>query len=165
MKRMVHVMAFAVAPMVSHATCWEEAGQRYGIDPSLLKAIGWKESRGWPNAVGPKLPDGNRALGVMQINSIHLPTLAKYGIRREDLFDACVSQQVGAWVLANCISQFGATWKSVGCYYAGPASKNTAAQVEYVTDVQRFYEGYRRQQAQIAQVNTASAVIATTDKE
>lgn len=171
MKRTLHVLALILAPVVSHATCWEEAGQRYGIDPALLMAIGWKESRGWPHAVGPKLPDGNRALGVMQINSIHLPTLAKYGIRREDLFDACVSQQVGAWVLANCISQFGATWKSVGCYYAGPASKNTAAQVGYVEDVKRFYEGYRRQQAeaqakaQITQVNTASAVVATTDKE
>ena len=164
MKRTLQLLAAFIAPVVSHATCWEQAGHRYGIEPALLKAIGWKESRGWTNAVGPKLPDGNRALGVMQINSIHLPALAKFAIYREDLFDACVSQQVGAWVLANCISQFGATWKSVGCYYAGPASKNTAAQVEYVMDVQRFYEGYRRQ-AQIAQANAATAVVATTAKE
>jgi hypothetical protein len=84
----------------------------------------------------------------MQINSVHLPTLAQFGIRREHLFDACVSQKVGAWVLADCIQRFGYTWKAVGCYYAGPASKNVAAQVEYVLDVQRFYEGYRRQAEQ-----------------
>lgn len=164
MMRTLQILAVFIAPTVSHATCWEQAGQRYGIDPALLKAIGWKESRGWTNAVGPMLPDGNRALGVMQINSIHLPTLAKFGIRRDDLFDACVSQQVGAWVLAHCISQFGATWKSVGCYYAGPASKNSAAQVEYVLDVQRFYAGYKRQ-AQIAQANAVALVVPATAKE
>ena len=111
------------------------------------EAAGW-ESRAWGHAD--------------QLDP--LPALARFAIWREDLFDACVSQQVGAWVLANCISQFGATWKSVGCYYAGPASKNTAAQVEYVMDVQRFYEGYRRQ-AQIEQANAATAVVATTAKE
>ena len=80
----------------------------------------------------------------MQINSIHLPALARYGISREHLFDPCTSQQVGAWILADCIRRFGAIWKSVGCYCAGPASKNTEAQIKYVLDVRRFYEGYKR---------------------
>ena len=135
-----------LAPAVSTATCWDDAGRRYGIETALLKAIAWKESRGFSHAVGPKLPDGNRALGLMQINSIHLLRLAGFGIRRQDLFDACVSQQVGAWVLADCISQFGVRWKAVGCYYAGPASRNARAQADYVLDVQRFYEGYKRQE-------------------
>jgi soluble lytic murein transglycosylase-like protein len=135
-------------PLVASATCWEAAGNRYGIDPLLLKAIAWKESRGHPNAVGPVLKDGNRALGLMQINTIHLATLAKFGIRREHLFDACRSQEIGAWVLADCITKFGATWKSVGCYYAGPKSTNTAAQIGYVKDVQQFYAGYKRQELQ-----------------
>lgn len=146
MKLMMPLIAMMIAPSVSLAMCWDDAGRRYNIDPSLLRAIAWKESRGWTHAVGPKLPDGNRALGLMQINSIHLPRLAKFGIRREDLFDACVSQQVGASILADCISQFGPTWKAVGCYYAGPASKNTRAQTEYVLDVQRFYRGYKQQE-------------------
>lgn len=130
-------------PAAAWATCWDEAGRGHGIDPLLLKAIAWKESRGWTGAVGPRLRDGNRALGLMQINTIHLPSLARFGIGREQLFDACTSQKVGAWVLANCIQRFGATWKAVGCYYAGPASTNHSAQAAYVRDVQRFYEGYR----------------------
>jgi soluble lytic murein transglycosylase-like protein len=126
----------------SKASCWEEAGRSRGIDPLLLKAIAWQESRGHPNAVGPKLPGGNVALGLMQINTVHLPKLKKYGIKREDLFDACTSQHVGAWVLADCINQFGQKWRAVGCYYAGPASRNTKAQESYVRDVQRWYAGY-----------------------
>jgi soluble lytic murein transglycosylase-like protein len=156
--RALIAVAALLVPVAASATCWEEAGQWYGIDPLLLKAIAWKESRGWTGAVGPKLPDGNRALGVMQINTIHLPVLSQYGIRREDLFDACTSQKVGAWVLADCIQRFGATWKAVGCYYAGPASKNVAAQVEYVMDVQRYYDGYRRQ---AQEHSTASAQVAS----
>ena len=140
--------AVFLLPSAAWATCWEEAGQCYGIDPLLLKAIAWKESRGWTGAVGPRLRDGNRALGLMQINTIHLPSLARFGIGREQLFDACTSQKVGAWVLADCIQHFGATWKAVGCYYAGPASTNHKAQANYVSDVQRIYEGYRQQARQ-----------------
>jgi soluble lytic murein transglycosylase-like protein len=148
----------------AYASCWQAAAERYGIEPALLKAIAWQESRGRVDAVGPKLLDGNRALGLMQINSIHLPTLARYGIRREHLFNACVSQQVGAWILADCINRFGATWKSIGCYYAGPASKNTAAQIKYVLDVQRFYQGYKRQE-QHARPNSVNSYAAAAQRE
>lgn len=148
MKSSLLMVIALTTPACCYASCWEAAGQRYGIEPALLKAIAWQESRGWTGAIGPRLPDGNQALGLMQINSIHLPALAQFGIRREHLFDACVSQQVGAWVLADCIGRFGSTWKSVGCYYAGAASKNTAAQVKYVLDVQRFYQGYKKQEQQ-----------------
>ena len=152
-------LVWGLAPGSATASCWEEAGAAQGVDPLLLKAIAWKESRGWTHAVGPALPGGNRALGLMQINTIHLPDLERAGIRRDDLFDACTSQRVGAWILARCISDFGATWKAVGCYYAGPGSKNTRAQADYVLDVQRFYEGYQRQQ------RTASARLADVSAE
>jgi soluble lytic murein transglycosylase-like protein len=159
LKELIAAACF-VFPLAVTASCWEEAGLGQGIDPLLLKAIAWKESRGWTGAVGPKLKDGNRALGLMQINTIHLPELARFGIRREHLFDGCTSQKVGAWVLADCIQRFGSTWKAVGCYYAGPASKNVSAQVEYVRDVKRYYAGYRLQQAQ--QLSTSLASSANT---
>ena len=172
-----HVALVLSAPGLAHATCWLEAGQRYGVETALLKAIAWQESRGYPNAVGPKLPDGNVAVGLMQINTIHLPALAKYGIRREHLFDACTSQKVGAWVLADCMQRFAATWKAVGCYYAGPASTNVPAQLGYVQSVQRYYAGYvRQEQAEKAArrsevgigpqvIDSESAVLALISKE
>ncbi|KMQ81320.1 Conjugative transfer transglycosylase [Candidatus Burkholderia pumila] len=125
------------------------AGSQYSIDPALLKAIAWKESRGWTGARGPMLKDGNQALGLMQINTVHLPTLVRAGIQRRDLFDACTSQRISAWVLASCIAQFGSTWKAVGCYNTGPASTNTAAQIRYVRDVQRYYAAYKRPQPEM----------------
>ncbi|MBP8285258.1 MAG: lytic transglycosylase domain-containing protein [Rhodoferax sp.] len=135
-------------PVECWGSCWERAAATYAMDPLLLKAIGWQESRGWSQAVGPKLAQGNVALGVMQINTVHLPRLAQFGMTRQDLFDACVNQTVGAWVLADCIAQMGSTWKAVGCYYAGPRSTNLAKQAQYVSEVRKHYEGYRRQQLQ-----------------
>lgn len=147
------------------ATCWEDAGALYGIDPLLLKAIAWKESRGWTGAVGPADPKtGHRAFGLMQIYSVHLPELARHGIKKEDLFDACTSQKVGAWILADCIQRFGQTWKAVGCYYTGPASKNLAAQVGYVRDVQTYYRGYLRQSQQ-QQATAPAAQVAVLQGE
>lgn len=144
------VALVTLLPRLSGASCWDQAAATYGMDPLLLKAIGWQESRGWSHAVGPRLPDNNRALGVMQINTVHLPTLKHSGIVRQDLFDACISQTLGAWVLADCMLKFGDTWRAVGCYYAGPNSKNFSKQASYVQDVQRHYEGYRRQQQALA---------------
>jgi hypothetical protein len=40
----------SLTPLMASASCWEEAGASYGIEPALLKAIAWKESRGHPNA-------------------------------------------------------------------------------------------------------------------
>lgn len=142
-----HLGALCVAALFGSvsqaaATCWEAAGQAHEVDPVLLKAIAWQESHGLPTAIGPLLHDGNRALGLMQINTVHLTALARWGIRRQDLFDACISQFVGAWILRQCIDQFGARWRAVGCYFAGPASQAFAQQQGYIEQVQRHYRGY-----------------------
>lgn len=142
-----YLLVAILTPLLARASCWEEAGASYAIEPALLKAIAWKESHGHPHAIGPANPKtGHRAFGLMQIYSVHLPTLARYGITKEQLFDACTSEKVGAWVLADCIQRFGSTWKAVGCYNTGPESKNITAQVEYVKDVKTYYVGYKRQE-------------------
>lgn len=128
----------------SHAACWETAARRHGIDPVLLMAIGWQESRGWSHAVGPRLKDGNQAVGLMQINTVHLPRLRQVGISRQDLFDPCLSQQLGAWVLADCMQRFGQVWRAVGCYATGPGSKAHRAQAQYAAEVRHHYERYQR---------------------
>lgn len=126
-------------------SCWAETGAHFGIDPNLLKAIAWQESRGHPNAVGPRLKDGNVALGMMQINTIHLRALKSAGIKAKDLMEPCTSVVIGAAILANCIKSEGPTWNAVGCYYTGPRLKSPRLRAEYVSGVMRHYEGYRRQ--------------------
>ena len=60
------------------AACWVEAGDRHSIEPELLYAIALVESGLNPGAVNHN-NDGSRDVGLMQINSMHLPRLqARY---------------------------------------------------------------------------------------
>ncbi|WP_338026008.1 lytic transglycosylase domain-containing protein [Burkholderia plantarii] len=141
------MFAVPAAASACHGDPFVDAAALYQLDPDLLRAITWVESRGLPGAVGPKLSGGHRAWGAAQINDIHLPELVSYGVTRQDLLDPCVNLKLSAWVLASCIRSKGATWAAVGCYNAGPASSNLAAQAKYVRLVQRAYAGYRAQSA------------------
>jgi len=97
--------------------CWDEAAARYQVHSALLYAIAQTESGLDPLAIG-RNRDGSRDIGLMQINSAWLPTLAKYGISERDLFHPCISIHVGAWVLARNFHRLGYTWDAVGAYNA-----------------------------------------------
>ena len=115
----VPVALFAgVAP--GHAACWSEAGQRYGVSAQLLYAVARAESDLKPQAVNlsHKARTGTYDIGLMQINSGHLPKLATIGITEKDLFDPCTNVQVGAWILSQMFSKHGVSWDAVGAYNA-----------------------------------------------
>ena len=123
------------AGLRAHA-CWDDAAARYQVSSTLLHAIARTESGLNPQAIG-RNRDGSRDIGLMQINSGWLPTLARHGIREQDLFDACTSIHVGAWILAHNIARYGYTWEAVGAYnatspplrqaYAAKVRRNLAA--------------------------------------
>lgn len=117
---------------LSDEACFEGASKHYSIDKNLLKAIAITESGMKANIIGPQNKNGSYDIGMMQINSGALPTLAKFGIDQWDLLDACTNIHVGAWVLATKISRFGKTWKAVGAYNASSESK----QIIYIKKVQ-----------------------------
>lgn len=59
-------------PMAQYDPIFQAAGAEWNVDPTLLKAIAWPESRGNPKAVSPAgaqglmqiMPDTQKALGV-----------------------------------------------------------------------------------------------------
>ena len=54
--------------------------------------------------------DGSHDIGLMQINSMHLPDLARQGITRQRLLDEpCLSIDVGASILSGFIRRHGRT--------------------------------------------------------
>ena len=138
MIRLLTICCFLL-PCSARADCYAAAAQRYSVNIDVLWAVAMVESSLNPNAIGIPLKEGDVALGLMQVNTIHLKGLAKYGIKRKDLFNPCTSFALGAWVLSGCIRDVGNTWTALGCYVAGAKSKAVTAQRQYVAKVQRAY--------------------------
>jgi soluble lytic murein transglycosylase-like protein len=132
-----------LALSVARADCTDRAAARYRLDADLLRAMAEQESYNRVDALGPLLADGNRAIGKMGINTIHLPQLEAYGVTREDLLTECGSVFVGAWIFARYVSMARSVWDAVGVYNTGPKSSNTAAQARYIAAVRRRYERIR----------------------
>lgn len=131
-----HAPSAMAAPKPGQPTpwdaCFEQAGAYYKVNPLLLKAIARQESSMNPAATN-KNTNGTEDVGLMQINSIHLPKLAPAGINRERLRDPCTNIAVGAWVLAEAVSRLGMTWDAVGAYHSPTAWRRR----DYAAKVQR----------------------------
>ena len=79
--------------------CFEDASKNVGVDVRILKAIALQESSMNPRVINSSNRDGTEDIGLMQINSTHLPFLEAAGVSRRDLFNACVNIHVGALIL------------------------------------------------------------------
>lgn len=123
--------------------CWDEAARRYGVSAALLYAIARVESDLDPKAVNRRHLErtGSYDIGLMQINSRHLPALARHGIGEAELFDPCTNVQVGAWLLAGLFARHGVTWDAVGAYNAAcvrlPADACARTRAQYAWRVYR----------------------------
>lgn len=114
--------AFAL-PGAVHADCFDDAARYQHVNPDILRAIAWQESHGRPDAKHFNA-DGSVDFGMMQINSIHLRTLARYGVSRPMLMDPCVSVYVAAWHLKSKMVKYGNTWAAVGAYHSETPREN-----------------------------------------
>jgi soluble lytic murein transglycosylase-like protein len=135
-------------PLPAWSFCFQEAGQRYGLDPLLLQAIAIQESNLRPLAVNYNRDDKGRITstdyGVMQINTDNAERLIRAGLisRPEDLLrNACFNIQAGAWVLARHLRVCGRNWRCLGTYNAGfhPSPRQEARRVHYAQLIRALY--------------------------
>ena len=95
--------------------CFDSAGESYGIDSDLLKAISYVESRHEQNALHVN-KNGSLDYGHMQINSLWV---AELGQTYTALNDPCYCTKVAAWILADCIDRYGYNSDAISCYNSG----------------------------------------------
>jgi soluble lytic murein transglycosylase-like protein len=133
------VVACMGAGAAHAANCWTQVGSEYRIDPLLLYSIAKVESALDPKAFN-RNRDGSYDIGLMQINSTHLPGLMASGVTRERLmYEPCSSIHAGAQILAGFIDRFGYNWEAVGAYNAGSASDREPLRKAYAAKVWREY--------------------------
>ncbi|MEZ2311400.1 lytic transglycosylase domain-containing protein [Paraburkholderia sp. RCC_158] len=144
MRRVIPALIATVPALcgpLAHADCLDDAAAFQHVSTQLVHAIAQHESGMRANAVNLN-SNGTEDIGLMQINSSWLPKLARYGIRRQDLFNPCVNGYVGTWILASNIRQFGPTWKAVGAYNA----VSTQKQLIYANAIYRRLQRLGQQQ-------------------
>uniref|UniRef100_E1TI86 Lytic transglycosylase catalytic n=1 Tax=Burkholderia sp. (strain CCGE1003) TaxID=640512 RepID=E1TI86_BURSG len=117
----------ASAATPARANCFDDAAAYQHVNPLILRAIAWQESRNQPGATHANA-NGSTDYGVMQINSIHLAALSRYGITRAELMAPCKNIYIAAWQLRRMIVKYGNTWAAVGAYHsATPALRDRYA--------------------------------------
>ncbi len=117
--------------------CINAAAAYHEVNPWVLKAIIFHESRGNALAINHNR-DGSVDLGLGQLNSVHLPELARYGVTRELLLDGCTNTYVTAWHLAKQVRQYGNTWLAVGTYH----SRTPANRDRYAAQIYRVLQSW-----------------------
>lgn len=131
MKRLILALTLSVQAWAVFAQqpqqgwqCWAEASAKYNIPVDLLYAIARVETSNRATLISKPNKNGSYDIGLMQINSMHLPRLAKKGITRQDLIQKpCVNLHVGAMILSEMIERHGYTWVAIGAYNAGSHDK------------------------------------------
>jgi soluble lytic murein transglycosylase-like protein len=152
---------WSLSPSAEVDACLKAASAKHGISYVLLRSIAEQESSFNPLAVRKPLAAGNldrsTDYGLMQINSMWLGTLQRYGVTGDSLFKPCVNADVGAWILADNFRRLGVTWNAVGAYNAMTPWKR----VKYATGVYnklvRYTKGNRSMPQEVTTEPTASA--------
>jgi soluble lytic murein transglycosylase-like protein len=102
---------------VAQADCFDDAAAYQKVNPLILRAIAWQESHNRPDAQH-KNANGSIDYGVMQINSIHLAALSRYGISSHVLMEPCKNVYIAAWHLRQMMNKYGNSWRAVGAYHS-----------------------------------------------
>lgn len=115
MHKIIAIILIMFAGNTYSSDCFELAGRDYKIDPDLLRAISWHESRNRVNAVGIN-PVTGYGSGLMQIDSQHFKELSRYGIKPEHLVtDPCMNIYTGAYYLAIAFKKWGGNMAGCRC--------------------------------------------------
>ncbi|NCG53639.1 transglycosylase SLT domain-containing protein [Serratia fonticola] len=158
MRRMrLAYLLFTLSLPVS-ADCFDMAGRDYKIDPDLLRAIAWNESKFNPVAVGQN-SDGSLDIGLMQINTQHANKLSALGISQNHLSqDPCMNIYTGAYILATSFKKWGVSWAAVGAYNAGfkDTHKQDLRRYKYAKKIHDTYNAIKLNKSSITNNSLAN---------
>lgn len=111
-------MLFSPFVAAQKVDCILEAAQCFQINPLVIKAIIWQESKNRQQALN-RNKNSTVDVGVMQINTVHFKALKNLGIDETQLREnRCANVFSGAWILKQSIERYGYTWEGIGNYHS-----------------------------------------------
>lgn len=116
-------------PVISfqREVCIERAAAHYGAHPDIIRAVLRTENGKTGQILRNK--NGSFDIGPMQVNSVHLPELAKYGITPNMLKDdECLNIYIGTYYLQKGIITAPNYWNGVGKYHSATHFRNVSYQ-------------------------------------
>ena len=122
--------------------CFNQAAAYQGVNPLILRAVAWFESKGDPSAIN-RNANGSIDVGQLQINSVHFGDLARQGVPHRALTDPCVNVYVAAWLLKQKMVKYGNTWRAIGAYHSESPKERDA----YARNIQKVLVGWGELQA------------------
>ncbi len=112
------LLFYSTVATAKNGDCIAEAAQCFQINPLIIKAIIWHESKNKPQALN-KNKNKTIDVGIMQINTVHFKALKTLGIDETLLREnSCANVFSGTWVLKQSIERYGYTWSGIGNYHS-----------------------------------------------
>lgn len=116
--------------------CINQAAIQYHVPATIILSI--IKTENGRNGMALKNSNGTYDLGVMQINTSWLQTLAKKGLTLNQVkSDPCVNVTVGTWILAQGMAN-SAGWRGVANYHSYTKKYNDV----YQEKVKKTYQNY-----------------------
>lgn len=140
-------LTFCLYTSPARAFCFNEAGEKYRVDPLLVEAIstgesGLKADITHDNRNKDTGKVSSRDYGLMQINSTHVPELIRLGFIHDanDLLTRpCLNVQIGTWILAKHFQVCGISWNCLGSYNAGFRADRHETREAYANRIYAIY--------------------------
>lgn len=103
--------------------CINKAAIEYHIPATLIISV--LKAEGGRNGLASPNKNGTFDYGPMQINTVWLKQIEKYGYTREIIqYNPCANVAVGAWILSREIANGKTLWQGVGNYHSHTLDKN-----------------------------------------
>ena len=115
----ISLYAYGQSPQNNQTiNCWDYAGNKFNVDPWLLFSIASVESS-FQEGIQSKNTNGTYDLGLMQINTIHVPRFAQANLDRHALqHDTCKNIIAAAYLLKQSINTYGYNIDGIGGYHS-----------------------------------------------
>lgn len=132
--------ACGAAPHAQREACIDAAAAHYAVPADLVRAVARTEGGTTGQSVGNA--NGSRDMGLMQVNSVHLPELARYGITRDMLINnECLNIHVGTFILHRELQRDGDYWTNVGAYNSRTPEHNVRYRTRVWNNLLHIWQG------------------------